>query len=209
MRHDAQCGHCGSIERQRFLWLYLTDHTDLFDGSPKRVLHFAPEERLSAMLRRRLGKGYLTADLMRDTVDVKVDVTDIRFPDGSFDFIICSHVLEHVGDDGLAMRELVRVLAPGGLALLLLPITADTTFEDPTIVSPEERLRVFGQADHVRRYGPDVVGRLEAAGFAVSVVRSGDLYGEEDIERMGLHPPIRSVFVGSRAPVPGEGGRGH
>ena len=49
-----------------------------------------------------------------------------------FDVIYCSHVLEHVPDDRLAMGELRRVLKRAGWAVLLVPITAEQTIEDPT-----------------------------------------------------------------------------
>ena len=100
---------------------------------------------------------------------VEMDITDIQYPDDSFDAIYCSHVLEHVPDDAKAMSELYRVLKPGGWAILAVPIRGDTTFEDPTTTEPEERERLFGQSDHVRYYGKDFKDRLEAAGFEVKV----------------------------------------
>lgn len=45
----------------------------------------------------------------------------------------------------------------------------DKTFEDPTIVLPKERERMFGRYDHVRKYGLDYKNRLEKAGFTVKV----------------------------------------
>ena len=52
---------------------------------------------------------------------------------------------------------------------MLVPIELDrtTTFEDPTVNDPQERLRLFNQIDHVRIYGRDYVDRLEGAGFMV------------------------------------------
>jgi SAM-dependent methyltransferase len=91
---------------------------------------------------------------------VRMDITDIQYPKDTFDVIYCSHVLEHVVDDRKAMREFHRVLRPDGWALLLVPITVEKTFEDPSVTDPEERLSVFGQEDHVRCYGPDYVERL-------------------------------------------------
>ena len=100
---------------------------------------------------------------------VKMDVTDIHYPENSFDVIICNHVLEHIPDDRKAMNELFRVLKPGGQAILQVPIslTLEKTFEDSTIITPEEREKVFGQKDHVRIYGSDYIKRLKAAGFKV------------------------------------------
>jgi hypothetical protein len=51
------------------------------------------------------------------------------------------------------MSELYRVLEVGCWAILQVPIAAGTTVEDPTVMIPKERDRLFGQYDHVRRYG--------------------------------------------------------
>ena len=101
---------------------------------------------------------------------VKLDVTHIVYPDDMFDAIICIYVLQCVIEDRKAMKELIRVLKPGGWAILQVPIdnSREMTFEDSTIVSPEDRDRVFGQWDHVRRYGTDYPDRLSEAGFRVT-----------------------------------------
>ena len=117
---------------------------------------------------------------------VAVDITDIPYPDSSFDVIYCSHVLEHVPEDRKAMRQMHRLLRPGGWALIIVPIRGECTFEDTTVTSPEERKRLFGQCDHVRRYGPDVADRLREAGFRVTVYSKRIVTGKEDIRRFGL-----------------------
>lgn len=115
-----------------------------------------------------------------------MDITNIEYPDQSFDVIYCSHVLEHVQDDKKAMREFHRVLKNKGWAILLVPVIVDKTFEDPTIIDPLERLKAFRQQDHVRLYGSDYIDRLREAGFHVEVTRRKDLVQESDIVRMGL-----------------------
>jgi SAM-dependent methyltransferase len=192
-RSDALCVHCGALERHRLAWLYLQRRTDLFDGRPKKMLHVAPEPAFERRLRAALRDGYLTADLSGRAM-VAMDVEDIRMPDASFDVIFCSHVLEHVHDDRKAMREFLRVLKPDGWAILLVPIMADATFEDPTVTDPAERLRLFGQADHVRRYGPDYVDRLREAGFAVTTTRVSDLASPEEAARMGLTHATGEIY---------------
>jgi SAM-dependent methyltransferase len=176
------------------VWLYLANKTDLFDGRPKKVLHVAPERCLQPLFSRSLGQGYLTADLAKNRAMVQMDITKIDHADGSFDVIYCSHVLEHVLEDRQAMREFYRVLRPGGWAILLVPITVERTFEDPTIVSPRDRLRVFGQEDHVRRYGPDFVDRLRETGFDVRTIRVQDLYGQADAIHMGLTAACGDIY---------------
>jgi ubiquinone/menaquinone biosynthesis C-methylase UbiE len=141
---------------------------------------------LSILFDRERYIDYLAADLDSRKAMTVMDITDIQHPDGSFDVILCSHVLEHIPDDRKALSEFFRVLRPGGWAILQVPIAADTTFEDPTITDPAERQKLFGQHDHVRNYGPDYSSRLAEAGFSVSVdgfVRELD---EAETERLGL-----------------------
>jgi predicted SAM-dependent methyltransferase len=127
-------------------------------------------------LRRELSRlanlDYVTGDLYSGDADVRLDVTAIDFPDESFDVILCSHVLEHVGDDRLAMTELGRVLKLDGWALINVPIDPGRVdiYEDDTIVDPKGRLEHFGQEDHVRVYSAaGFLQRLRDAGFDVEV----------------------------------------
>jgi GNAT superfamily N-acetyltransferase/SAM-dependent methyltransferase len=193
-RKDALCVHCGALERHRFLWLYVSRKTNLFDGKPKKMLHVSPELCFRSALQERLGDGYITADLVSPEAMVKMDITNISYPDQYFDVIYCSHVLEHVQDDRKAMSEFFRTLKNSGWAILLVPITADKTLEDPSILDPQERLRVFGQEDHVRRYGPDFVDRLRDAGFSVEVSEVNDLVLTEEAQRMGLTPASARIY---------------
>lgn len=187
-RAEARCPACGALERHRLVWLYLNRRTRLFQQELKgTMLHVAPESILESKFRRLLGKHYLTADFMDPKADVKMDIMNIEYPDHSFEVIYCSHVLEHVPDDRQAMREFKRVLQPDGWAILLVPITADKTFEDPSIEDPKERLRLFGQADHVRRYGPDYAERLREAGFEVECIRPCDFLAPAEIAEMAIN----------------------
>jgi SAM-dependent methyltransferase len=173
-RWDAKCPVCSSVERHRFTWAFFEEVTDLFDGMRKRMLHIAPEPAFERRLRALEYLDYITADQQDDKADVTMDITDIQYPDGSFDVIHCSHVLEHVQDDLRAMRELSRVLSPTGWATVLVPVIAEQTFEDPSVTDPKERARLFGQWDHVRAYGPDFRDRLASQGFSVEVVSAHD-----------------------------------
>jgi hypothetical protein len=114
-------------------------------------------------------------------------VTAIPLPDRSVDLLICSHVLEHVPDDTLAMREIARVLSDDGLGVVVVPQREGPTEEDPDAPS-DERTRRFGQADHVRYYGDDVDERLAAAGLAVSRLRCDGLVAPSLIRVLRLFP---------------------
>ena len=137
-----------------------------------RLLHIAPEVALMRKFRKMYAsqpERYVTADLESPLADIHFDVQHIPLGDGEFDAVICNHILEHVEDDRLALRELHRILRPGGWGVILSPVELEreTTFEDDTITDPKERTRIFGQYDHRRIYGRDYAKRLAEAGFEV------------------------------------------
>jgi len=113
--------------------------------------------------------NYTTADLESPLADVKLDVQQMPFGKNEFDMVICNHVLEHVPDDRKAIREIFRVLKPGGCAILQVPTDygREVTFEDPSVTDPMERLKLFRQKDHFRLYGKDYLNRLMEAGFVI------------------------------------------
>jgi SAM-dependent methyltransferase len=183
-RPDALCWRCGSHERHRAQWLLFEQRGSLL-ADARALLHFAPEWALRRHLRDRGLARYVTADLLQADVDLHLDITALDLPDASFDAVICSHVLEHVGDDSAAMRELRRVTAPGGWCLVMVPLdlSRERTYEDPSIVTPEDRTREYWQDDHVRLYAADIGDRLAAAGFDVERIRPREEFGDELVER--------------------------
>lgn len=184
---NAVCWHCGSQEWHRTMWLFLTRTRPELLADARSLLHFSPELGIEPQLRARI-PGYVSADIDPDLGDVQVDITRMdRFADASFDAVICSHVLEHVPDDAAAMREMRRVLRPGGWAIIVVPLdrTLTTTFEDPSITDPVARKWAFWQEDHVRRYAPDIADRLRAAGFEVEHLRPQFPSAEAERYRLG------------------------
>ncbi|QAR32098.1 SAM-dependent methyltransferase [Geovibrio thiophilus] len=176
------CPVCASFERTRHFWMYIEKAEILKENT--RMLHVAPEKGLEAKLRPMLGKNYITADLLKKNVDYNVDLTDLPFADNSFDFIYCSNVLEHIHNDAKAMSELYRVLEEGGMAYIHVPIDGVVTQYDPSITSPEERMRLYGQAQHVRMYGRDISVSLTRAGFKVEELIMPDFLDiDADLQR--------------------------
>lgn len=184
---------CASMSRHRLLWLFFQQRTNLFDGSPKKMLHIAPEVAFEPRFEQIANLDYLTADLQEPSCMVKMDITNIQYPNNTFDVVCCNHVFEHIPDDRKAMREFVRVLKPEGWAVSMVPIIVEQTIEDPSVVSPAERERRFGQHDRVRSHGPDFKERLEEEGFDVSVTRTEHIALMEEAIRMGL-PRRDAVF---------------
>jgi SAM-dependent methyltransferase len=64
--------------------------------------------------------GELPSDSLHANV-VRGDALHLPFPDATFDRVICSEVLEHIPEDLSAMRELTRVLRPGGTMAITVP----------------------------------------------------------------------------------------
>ncbi len=93
----------------------------------------------------------------RGTMNARImDAQTLDFPDGSFDLITASDVLEHLRDDEKALREWGRVLAPGGHALIFVPAFRSLWSEHD----------VANQ--HFRRYRvAELAEKAEAAGFSI------------------------------------------
>jgi ubiquinone/menaquinone biosynthesis C-methylase UbiE len=131
---------------------------------------------------------YVTADIESPLAKVKMDIHAIPFPENTFDVAFCNHVMEHVDDDIQAMRELHRVLKPGGWAIIQSPmdISREATYEDAAITSPADREKHYWQSDHQRLYGLDYQERLETAGFTVTADRFVLDMTEEAVKRYAL-----------------------
>jgi SAM-dependent methyltransferase len=190
-RIDARCPQCGSAERYRLFALWLDRHGAGLRTA--RVLHFAPEKGLAKLLKGRVG-AYQSADITPGKAEIVRNIEAIEEPDASFDCVVCSHVLEHV-DDRKALNEVYRVLKPGGMALIMLPVIEGwaSTYENRAVVTPEARMRHYGQSDHVRYYGADVRDRIRAAGFKLSEFTAEG----EDVLTYGLQRGEK-VFVATK-----------
>lgn len=170
-RPSAQCPNCRAKERDRLLVLALTEVIRL-RGSFRAVLHVAPEARVRAFLAPRV-ETYVATDLTRGVssyageLSAAADLTRLPFRPESFDLVLASHVLEHIPDDRAAVREIHRVLRPGGIALLPVPITHGGPTIEYDAPHPHEEM-------HVRAPGLDYFRRFEESGFAVVVRRSSD-----------------------------------
>lgn len=162
------CPKCGSHDRERHLMLYFEKFGIWKKFNGARILHFAPEPRLSEKISACQPANYILADLYPTAPNIqKVDIHNIPYETDFFDFVICNHVLEHVTDDQHALNEICRALKKGGLAILQTPYSAKlkTTFSDPGIDTDELRLQLYGQEDHVRLFGADIVSRFESCGL--------------------------------------------
>jgi predicted SAM-dependent methyltransferase len=197
-RKHGCCPQCGSFERHRLQAKALETIFASFAPETHSALHFAPEQGLTAALRPRF-RVYKTADLTDSRVDYQCDMRALPFDDASFDFVFASHVLEHIAEDRLAIAQIYRVLAPGGIAVLPVPIVCDATVEYPGPVASED--------GHVRAPGPDYFDRYRDVFDEVVVLTSDDfaedsqLFIYEDRTRVpNAVMPYRQPMIGTRHP---------
>jgi SAM-dependent methyltransferase len=195
------CPVCFSNGSMRLMFEYL--RREAWPATRPRVFHVAPEYAIMAYLSRM--SKYVAVDIdppkpyeSGGAVEY-CDITNIGYPDNSFDLIVCSNVLEHIPRDNVAIKELHRVLSPSGVAILQVPIgrALKHTIEDPSVSDPRERERRFGQYDHVRIYGPDYPQRLSDGGFVVEIFDPLARWGESVVMAMRLNRRER-LFLGRK-----------
>lgn len=172
---------------------------DLFlSASPgNRVLDAGAGQGTMSTRLERLGFEVTSTDSSQAAVEVllgrlggevrQADVTELPFEGESFDGALLAEVLEHVEDDRAALRELVRVLRPGGVLALSVPA-------DPSLYGPSDEW-----AGHVRRYTRSAlldacraagleVRRCSAWGFPLSRLYHRHVY-ERYLDRRGPSRP--------------------
>lgn len=181
------CLDCGASPRERLMH-YLLDEGLIEIPTFGAVLHCAPGEA-SLIQRFRAHAGeYVPADIDPSRYNVtgmqRLDLMAME-DDARFDRVYASHVMEHVPDDGLVLRNLLHALKPGGEAWLLVPLWDKPSEDGSYDMPPRERERRFGQWDHVRQYGRDFADRIRAAGFEVDLIDASTLPAEV-IGRMAL-----------------------
>ena len=184
------CPCCDAFDRERLIAIFLETAFAGFDRNRTyHLLEFAPGDALQKKLKSYPFIAYRSADLSRNAVDERVDMTDMAGQaDGSLDIVLCSHILEHIPDDRKAMREMRRVLKRDGFAIVLVPLVVgvDETHEDPGIDTSELRWKYFGMGDHVRQYGKrDFIQRLETAGLKVEQLGI-EHFGAETFRRAAI-----------------------
>lgn len=182
-RQNAECPYCGSLERTRLLLHYLKNETGVFSEHLK-VLHFAPEPALYKLLKQE-DIEYVDGDLHPAYANHIVDITAIPYENDYFDLIICSHVIAHVPDEAKALSELLRVLAPGGKAIILTYINSESedTIDHEWVNTPALRKEHYGEPDCLRVHGNGFKAILENTGFKVNQIDYRLKLGPELMEK--------------------------
>ena len=182
-RAFAMCPNCSAAERHR---LVAAAAATRLSAAYDTVVHFAAEPALAEFFEAR-ARHYVTADIAPGR-DARLDLTALGLRSASVDLVVAIHVFEHVPDDHRALEEVARVLAPGGVAVIAVPVVADLTVEY-TRPNPNEHL-------HVRAPGVDWYKRLDAHFRSVELVSSSDVATEFQT----LIFEDRTVFPSERFP---------
>lgn len=171
---ELLCPNCGCLPRTRRLLTFIEHEGDLLK---KKLLHFSPKKGFRSKLNQIALGAYITTDYENEfDADKRLNIEQLEEPDNEYDIIVCYHVLEHIPKDEQAMGELFRILKPNGVCFIQTPFKEGDIYEDYSITSKEDRLKHFGQDDHVRIYSINgLKNRLENKGFAVEVLKFGKL----------------------------------
>lgn len=195
---NFSCPHCDCTDRERHLSMYF-DRLQLWSRiRGGAVIHFAPEVQLSELIKQAAPGLYVKADLNPKTPDTqKIDITKVPYPDGTFDVVVCNHVLEHLPSDAEALSEISRVLKPGGIAIVQTPFSPllDTSIVSPLINDDQLRRRYYGEVDHYRLYGNDLFEKFRHAGLTVTLFSHNDVLKDYDHRYYGVNPEEDLILV--------------
>lgn len=185
-RKNAICPCCGSLDRERWFYYILKNKLKVLEMTG-RILHFAPERRVSKLIGINEKIDYYTGDIAHGRAMHITDIVDIQYKNDTFDYVICNHVMEHIVDEKKAVSEIKRVLKPNGKWIFSFPICIDMeTYEDEEMITPSQRLEAYGQEDHVRLYGKDFEERFQNYGLKLEIYSPQKELDELMIEKWGL-----------------------
>ena len=193
---SKSCGNCGAAVRHRTVWLFLQRKTNVFNDNLK-LLHFAPEFCFVNRFKKKGNIEYVSADLNAPRAMKKIDISNIPFSDNHFDVSISIDVLDDVDDDLKAIEELYRITKPNGWGIHLAPINynLETTFEDPSINTPELRKKHYGAYANKRVYGRDYHHKFKSAGFKPEIYRTESFCSDDEISMMGLNRDFKVYYL--------------
>ncbi len=182
------CPQCGSFDRHRHLVLGVRDELASSGEIPQRILGLSLSPAMTYLLAHEgLGRCFRSDYDRRDprcTPEMVVDLSGAGIADGAFDWVVCSHVLEHIPDLAAAVDELVRVLRPGGVAWIQVALQQGLDRSRRIPLDP-------GDFDaHAWRFGADFDDLLARPGWQTTCVRAAALTAEAR-QKHGIHPVER------------------
>ncbi len=200
-RPNSTCPRCFSTDRDRLIYLYLNKKLNILEKKYK-ILHISPEPSIKSILRNRenieytLGKNYKDKYFFNKDF-LQLDITDLYYDDDAFDLVIANHILHYIQYDELAMKEIHRVLKPGGKAILQVPISYDITktIEDEFFILPQIKEKHFFNYEKVRLYGTDYFTKLEKTGFNIEMINPENEGWLNEINEFALNPSEKLIIA--------------
>lgn len=185
------CPGCGSFDRHRQLVLGVRKELDKARGSssgPRVMMGYS----LSTALRFHIEHEGLARCFRTDVhADVRFApdfVSDLRrapFRSDSFDWVFCSHVLEHIRELDVCVNELLRMLKPGGLAWIQVPLEPGLAHSRRIEIDPHR------SHAHAWQFAPDFGTLIEREGWRVTEVIARDALKPAELRRYGIDPAER------------------
>ncbi len=183
-----RCPQCDSLPRTRLI-AYAVGHFGIHLNYADLMVIGPNIQEIVYLSTHFTPRRFLRVDMVkRGFINYAADITKLSLESDQIDVIISWHVLEHISEDRAAIREMYRVLKPGGSALISVPIHPpgrENTYEDSSI-SRSDYQRIHGHPDHVRSCGLDYGQRFAEAGFSVQMLSVAGDVDENDREFLGL-----------------------
>ncbi len=185
------CALCSSRGRHRALYHIYSEY---FLNTKKNIklLHFAPEISIYREIKKNNNIKYSCCDYNIDIYKqipeiVRQDGMNTTYPDEYFDLIIHNHVLEHVENDKLFIKECLRILKKDGIILFSFPYYPNDTNLEIKTNSAEERIKLYGNFDHLRRYGYNWKEKFDDGDYKITELKLLDFIDENQIEKENIH----------------------
>jgi SAM-dependent methyltransferase len=183
------CPDCGSFDRHRHLALGIRAELEARGRVPREILGFSISQDTRSILEREgLGRCFRSdfdnTDARYDP-DVVADLREAAYRTASVDWIVCSHVLEHIAELSPAVDEMLRILRPGGVAWIQVAVDDAVEHSHPIPIDP------FSYDAHAWRFGGDVTALLERDGWSVTCHRASEQLDADTRARCGIHPVER------------------
>ncbi len=205
-REGTVCRNCGSSSRNRavawvlgrvldedqavFRWKYRTS-APMLESSARGALAMYFRKKFDYYGTEYDPKKIAAGNQPREYADFQ----KLHYADNTFDFVVASDVFEHIRRDADAMREVQRVLKPGGHLILTVPYDheraqtlqrVDTSGPKDVHLLPPQYHGGGGHTLAYREYGRDLMNLMRAASFSVERV---------EVERPDFGITRQSVFV--------------
>jgi SAM-dependent methyltransferase len=128
--------------------------------------------------------------------DFIADLCEMPLANNSVTGFIALHVLEHISNDQQAFQEISRVMAPTGVCILQVPLAEYPQVTQEEFIKDDElRIQRYGQVDHVRLYGEDIIQRMQKNGLDGCFFSIEEMLPDFLMEILGLRDGAKFILA--------------